>query len=204
MRAGRLLRLLRLLQTGTRLTAADLARRLEVSERTVLRDIELLSGAGIPVYSVRGPGGGFALLDTVDQRLPSLPPGPTAARGPLRRVRVRVAPAALHLALVTGRPQGWRPRPQAGPAPERPDWLEGSFRFDSDESATRELLALGAEVEVLLPVALRDAMAEVGRRITRLHEAGNPAATSPADDSERRDQKVCSAAGNRPARTSSA
>ena len=59
MRAGRLLTLLLLLQNGGRFTARDLAERLEVSERTVLRDIETLSGAGVPVNRVRGPGGGF-------------------------------------------------------------------------------------------------------------------------------------------------
>ena len=61
MRAGRLLRLLMVLHSGERFTAGDLARRLEVSERTVLRDIEVLSGAHVPVYGTRGPGGGFRL-----------------------------------------------------------------------------------------------------------------------------------------------
>ena len=63
MRAGRLLELLLVLQNGGRVTAAELAERLQVSERTVLRDIEVLSGSGVPVYATRGPGGGFELLD---------------------------------------------------------------------------------------------------------------------------------------------
>ncbi len=169
MRAGRLLNLLLVLQNGGRLTAADLARRLQVSERTVLRDIEVLSGAGVPVYGVRGPGGGFELLDTFEQAVPPLPPGLSTARGRLRRVRVRVAPAALQLALVTGKPEGWRPRANAEPPADRPDWVEGSFRFDSYDVAVRELVALGSEIEVVLPVELRETMAAVGRRITRLH-----------------------------------
>src|SRR5258705_13609807 len=44
------------------MTAADLARRLEVSERTVYRDISALSTAGGPVYAERGPGGGWMLV----------------------------------------------------------------------------------------------------------------------------------------------
>jgi predicted DNA-binding transcriptional regulator YafY len=63
MRAGRLLTLVLLLQRHGRLTAAELADRLEVTERTVMRDIEALSSAGVPVYATRGPGGGFELLE---------------------------------------------------------------------------------------------------------------------------------------------
>jgi len=169
-RAGRLLSLLLVLQKGGRYTAADLAERLGVSQRTVLRDLEVLSGAGVPVYGVRGPGGGFELLDTFDQAVPALPPGFAIGSGRLRRVRVRIAPAALQLALVAGRPEGWRPRSAAARAAGREDWREGSFRFDSYDAAVRELMALGSEVEVLLPIELRDTMAEIGRRIAALHE----------------------------------
>jgi predicted DNA-binding transcriptional regulator YafY len=169
-RAGRLLNLLIILQNSGRITAADLARRLEVSERTVLRDLEVLSGAGIPVFAVRGPNGGFELLDTFEQEVPPLPAGLMPGRGRLRRVRVRIAPNALQLSLVLGRPEGWRPRPSAQPHPDRPDWLEGSFRFDSNENAVAELLALGVNVEVLLPTELRETMARAGRAITALHQ----------------------------------
>lgn len=61
MRADRLLSILLLLQTKGRTTAAELARRLEVSERTIYRDLDALSAAGIPVYAERGPNGGLAL-----------------------------------------------------------------------------------------------------------------------------------------------
>ncbi|WP_280219748.1 helix-turn-helix transcriptional regulator [Nocardia neocaledoniensis] len=62
MRADRLVSLVLLLRQRGRLTATELAAELEVSTRTVLRDIEALSTAGVPVYAERGRHGGFALL----------------------------------------------------------------------------------------------------------------------------------------------
>jgi predicted DNA-binding transcriptional regulator YafY len=63
MRADRLLSIMLLLQIYQRLTAGELARRLEVSERTIHRDMEALSTAGVPVTALRGAGGGWALVD---------------------------------------------------------------------------------------------------------------------------------------------
>jgi predicted DNA-binding transcriptional regulator YafY len=171
-RAGRLLRILLVLQAGGRVTAAELARRLEVSERTVLRDLAELGSTGVPVYAVRGRGGGFALLDTFAGPVPPLPGGLPSGRGRLLRVRVRISPAALQRALVLGRPEGWRARPFPDPVPDRPDWIEGTFRFLPYDDAVSELLALAPDVEVLLPVGLRDAIADVGRRLTAMHAVG--------------------------------
>lgn len=72
MRADRLLSILLLLQVHQRLTARELASRLEVSERTIYRDMEALSVAGIPVVAERGKGGGWFLLEAYQTNLTGL------------------------------------------------------------------------------------------------------------------------------------
>ncbi len=154
-RGGRLLRLMLLLEEGRRLTAADLAAQLEVSVRTVLRDLGELSTAGVPVYASRGPGGGFQLLGSEGSDLP-VRPAPRPPRG--SRARVRVSPDGRRLAAVLDTVPPLRITTSA-PHDGR-GWALATFGYESVEGAAYAVLGLGPHVEVLAPPELR---ALVGR-----------------------------------------
>ena len=79
MRADRLLSIMLLLQARGKLTAQALAAELEVSERTIYRDVEALGMAGVPVYSESGPGGGIGLLESYRTTLAGLTDAEAAA-----------------------------------------------------------------------------------------------------------------------------
>ncbi|WP_078578152.1 helix-turn-helix transcriptional regulator [Salipaludibacillus agaradhaerens] len=72
MRGDRLLTILLMLQAQGRMTANELAEKLEVSERTIYRDMDALSGAGIPVFAERGKNGGWSLLENFQTNLTGL------------------------------------------------------------------------------------------------------------------------------------
>ena len=170
-RAGRLIELLALLQARGRMTAGQLAAELEVSRRTVLRDIDALSAAGIPVYAVRGCAGGFELVDGFRADLPAPIGGrdrPPAAGAP-GRARVRLSPRGRRLAALLGRPPDVRVRPGPHVVAGREDWVEAWVRVDSAGAAVLDMLALGAEVEVMHPPRLRAQVLQTARRIAELH-----------------------------------
>jgi predicted DNA-binding transcriptional regulator YafY len=119
MRADRLLSLLMLLQTQGRMTAKELAEEMEVSERTIYRDIDSLSFAGVPVYAVRGPGGGCDLLDSYRVSLTGLNedevqalfmlsiPAPLAQLGVSQKLKTALLKLTAALSSTPHRQEQW-------------------------------------------------------------------------------------------------
>ncbi len=138
MRADRLVSLVLMLRQRGRLTADTLARELEVSTRTVLRDIEALSAAGVPVFAERGRHGGFALLPGFrtelmglnhDEAVALLAAGPGRAErvfglGPARAAALRKVVDALpesHRAPASDAARRFLVEPETDLLPSRSD-----------------------------------------------------------------------------------
>jgi predicted DNA-binding transcriptional regulator YafY len=179
-RAGRLVELLSLLQARGRMTAAQLAAELEVSQRTIHRDIEALSAAGFPVYAIRGSTGGFELLGASSLDLPagySRRPAQPSSAG--ERARVRLSPRGRQLAALNGRLAGLQVRRSGRrPAGERAGWMEAWLPVGSASSVVAEILALGPDAEVVAPAELRNLVRQAALEIAELHR-GAAAGISP-------------------------
>ncbi|MGY0486950.1 helix-turn-helix transcriptional regulator [Streptomyces sp. WG-D5] len=146
MRAARLIKMVLLLQSRPSMTAAELARELEVSERTVTRDAQALSEAGVPVYADRGRAGGYRLIGGYRTRLTGLARGEAEALflsgvpGALREMGLEDAASAAHLKVSAALLPSLRDAPRAAAQRfhlDAPGWFQ--------EPETPELLPAVAE-----------------------------------------------------------
>ncbi|MFD0069676.1 helix-turn-helix transcriptional regulator [Streptomyces sp. NPDC127574] len=148
MKSSRLVSILLLLQTRGRLTAAQLAEELEVSVRTVYRDVEALSSAGVPLYGDAGHAGGYRLLDGYRTRLTGLTTEEAEALflagvpGPAAELGLGAVLAAAQLKVRAALPPELR---------EHADRVSGRFHLDApgwyaDADATPYLPAVADAV----------------------------------------------------------
>ncbi|MET9337783.1 WYL domain-containing protein [Nonomuraea sp. NPDC003804] len=163
MRAARLMSLVLLLQGRGGMTAAELAQELEVSERTIHRDVLALSEAGIPVYADRGRTGGYRLVDGYRTRLTGLDRAEAEALflsgvpGALRDMGLRDVAAAARLKAAAALAPGLRDAPATAAQRfhlDAPGW------FASDTPPPEALAPLARAVWGDHPVTARYKAAE--------------------------------------------
>ncbi|UQA95905.1 helix-turn-helix transcriptional regulator [Streptomyces halobius] len=155
MRAARLIKMVLLLQSRPSMTAAELARDLEVSERTVARDVLSLSEAGVPVYADRGRAGGYRLIGGYRTRLTGL------GRSEAEALFLSGVPAALREMGLADAASAARLKVSAALLPELRDAAAGAAqRFHLDAPGWYQ----EPETPALLP-AVADAVWD-DRRLT--------------------------------------
>ncbi|MBP6750024.1 MAG: WYL domain-containing protein [Xanthomonadaceae bacterium] len=116
MNSSRLLSILMMLQARNGMTSVALAQALEVSERTILRDIDRLSAAGVPVWGERGRNGGYRLREGWSTQLTGLTADETQALflaglpGPAAELGLGAAALSSRTKVVAGLPAEWRDR----------------------------------------------------------------------------------------------
>ncbi|MEU9454989.1 YafY family protein [Streptomyces sp. NPDC048277] len=148
MKSSRLVSILLLLQTRGRMTAAQLAAELEVSVRTVYRDVEALGAAGVPLYGDAGHAGGYRLLDGWRTRLTGLTTAEAealflaGAPGPAAELGLGPVLAAAQLKVRAALPPELR---------AHADRISGRFHLDApgwytDDEAAPHLPAVAAAV----------------------------------------------------------
>lgn len=207
MRASRLVTLLLLLQSRGQLTAAELATELEVSERTVHRDVDALSESGVPIYAERGPHGGIRLVDGYRTRLTGMTPDEAEALflaglpGPAAELGLGTVVAAAQLKVLASLPPELRTR--ASRLVERfhldaGDWFKASqpvphlaalsdavwsssriaIDYERGDGAVRRVLE---PLGVVLKAGVWYVVARVGEQI-RTYRVSRVVATEPMDE----------------------
>ena len=160
MRADRLISIVLLLQANGRMTAETLASRLEVSQRTILRDMDALSGAGVPVVAERGTGGGWRLIDGYETKLTGLTPAEIRslflARPPvlLAELGMKEAADAAWLKLRAALPVGVRE--QAEFVKQRLLIDSRNWRDSAESLTSLPMLARGTLERPTAEVSLRE------------------------------------------------
>ncbi len=158
MRASRLLRMLLLLQNRGRLTSAALAKELEVARRTILRDVDALTEAGLPIIVHQGNQGGIELGFNYRTRLTGLAADEAEA---MAVVLTRPMPelAALGLATAGARARAKMLESFPDGVRDKIDQARAWFRFETDEEAAPD-----ARLEALADAIRRRAVVRINAR----------------------------------------